>query len=139
MVSKTLTAIAASVIVFGGFLTVGGMVSKGYLARRAYNYKCKQADAKIEHLADIDNSGEVDKREWCVVYISVRGHPKMPGDSSLSSEEKEKWLGKQGYFWNKKSRDYMQRESPKQEPYSIGTPKDKACPKPPYKPGPKRR
>jgi hypothetical protein len=139
MVSKTLTTIAASVIVFGGFLAIGGMISKGYLARRAYNYKCRQADTKIEKLADLDNSGELDKREWCAVYMGVRGQPRRPGDSGLNMEEKEKWLSNRGYFWNEKSRDYIKREPVKPEPYSIGTPKDKKCLKPPYKSGNKRR
>lgn len=139
MASRTLTAIAASVIVFGGFLTIGGMVSKGYLGRRANNYKISQADARIEKLADLDNTGDIDKREWCAVYIQLRGKPKMPGDSKLNLEEKEKYLASHGYFWDAKSKNYKQREISRQEPYPIGTPKNGQCPKPPYKPIQKRR
>jgi hypothetical protein len=124
MASKTLTAIVASVVVGAGFLTVGSMLSKGHLERKEEKYKIKQADSVISLIADIDNSGDLDKRELQVVYICIRGEIKKFGSEELTLIEKEGYIKKSGYYWNPAHKKYEKAEEPKKEPCYKTTPKD---------------
>jgi len=105
-----LVKIALCGIIGVGFLSAGSILSKGYLARRAYNHRCQKATRLVNETVDMDNNRIVSKEEIRPVFMCIRGQPQRPGDPDLNLEEKETWLSKQGYYWDERNKNYRQRK-----------------------------